>query len=138
MIKHNLTALIYMIEKTHVVSKTYIEQYILCSCITLFCTFPNRRRPTATWNFLISRAHFIEQVNTTYKLSFPFCKLRSCSFGFNTWNNVANIWQIKWNGIKSMKFETVRIHFLSKVFGLLSSRNFATMATWLSFFILFF
>ena len=29
-----------------------------------------------------------------------------------------------------MKFETVRIHFLSDVFGLLLSRNFATMATW--------
>ena len=27
-------------------------------------------------------------------------------------------------------FETVRIRFLSDVFGLLSSRNFATMATW--------
>ena len=29
-----------------------------------------------------------------------------------------------------MRLETVRIHFLSDVFGLLSSRNFATMATW--------
>ena len=29
-----------------------------------------------------------------------------------------------------MRFETVQIHFLSDVFGLLSSRNFATMATW--------
>ena len=29
-----------------------------------------------------------------------------------------------------MKFETVRIHFLSDVFGFLSSKNFATMATW--------
>ena len=29
-----------------------------------------------------------------------------------------------------MKFVTVRIHFLSDAFGLLSSRNFATMATW--------
>ena len=29
-----------------------------------------------------------------------------------------------------MNCETVRIHFLSDVFGLLSSRNFATMATW--------
>ena len=28
-----------------------------------------------------------------------------------------------------MKFETVRTHFRSDVFGLLSSRNFATMAT---------
>ena len=29
-----------------------------------------------------------------------------------------------------MNFETVRIHFLSDVFGLLSSTNFTTMATW--------
>ena len=29
-----------------------------------------------------------------------------------------------------MKFEAVRIHFLSDVFGLLSSPNFANMATW--------
>ena len=34
--------------------------------------------------------------------------------------NVANIWQIKWTGI--LKLETVRIHFISDVFGLLSSR----------------
>ena len=29
-----------------------------------------------------------------------------------------------------MKFESVRIHFLSDVFDLLLSRNFATMAKW--------
>ena len=29
-----------------------------------------------------------------------------------------------------MKFEAVRIRLLSEVFGLLSSKNFATMATW--------
>ena len=29
-----------------------------------------------------------------------------------------------------MKFEAVQIHFLSDVFGLLSSKNFATMAMW--------
>ena len=29
-----------------------------------------------------------------------------------------------------MKFETLRMHFISDVFGLFSSRNFATMATW--------
>ena len=34
------------------------------------------------------------------------------------------------NWIRSSKFETVRIHFLSDIFGLLSPRNFATMATW--------
>ena len=44
--------------------------------------------------------------------------------------NFANIWQIEGNWIRSMKFETVRIHLLNDVFGLLSSRNFATMATW--------
>ena len=44
----------------------------------------------------------------------------------STPENFANVWQLKWNWIRSMKFETVRIH----VFGLLSSRNFATMAKW--------
>ena len=39
--------------------------------------------------------------------------------------------------LTSMKFVTVRIHFLSDVFGLLSSRNFATMATWRNGFSLF-
>ena len=29
-----------------------------------------------------------------------------------------------------MKFETVRIYFLSDIFGLLSSRKIAIMATW--------
>ena len=31
--------------------------------------------------------------------------------------NFANIWQIKWNWIRSTKFDTVQIHFLSDVFG---------------------
>ena len=48
----------------------------------------------------------------------------------STTENFANIWQIKWNWIRSVNFETVWIHFLSDVFGLLSSRNFTTMATW--------
>ena len=47
-----------------------------------------------------------------------------------TLENFANIWQIKWNCKRSMKFETLRMHFISDVFGLFSSRNFATMATW--------
>jgi len=55
----------------------------LCTCITLFCTFLSRRCTTATWNFLISRVLFMEQVNTTPKISFPFCKLRYLPFGFN-------------------------------------------------------
>ena len=49
-------------------------------------------------------------------------------FCIQTQKNFASISQIK-----CMKFETVRIHFLSDVFSLLSSRNFATMATWRNF-----
>ena len=48
----------------------------------------------------------------------------------STRGNFANICQIKWNWIRSMKFKAVRIHFLIDVFVLLSSKNFATMATW--------
>ena len=62
-------------------------------------------------------------MNTTQKVSFSFSKLRYGPFGLNP-ENFANIWQIKWKWIRSMKFETVRIYFL------LSSKNVATMATW--------
>ena len=48
----------------------------------------------------------------------------------STWENFANICQIKWNWIRSMKFEAVWIHCLRNVFGLLSSKNFATLTTW--------
>ena len=34
-------------------------------------------------------------------------------------------------------FETVQIHFLSDIFGLLSSRKFATMVSWLNDFALY-
>ena len=42
----------------------------------------------------------------------------------STPDNFAKILQIKLNGIRSMKFEKVQIHFLSDVFALLSSRKF--------------
>ena len=44
--------------------------------------------------------------------------------------NFTNILQIEWSWIRSMKFVTVWIHLLSDIFDLLSSRNFATTATW--------
>ena len=44
----------------------------LCTCITPFCTFLSSRCTTATRNFLISCARFMEWVNTTVKLSFLF------------------------------------------------------------------
>ena len=48
----------------------------------------------------------------------------------STPDNFTEILQIEWNWVRSLKFETVRIQFLSDVFGLLPSRNFATVVTW--------
>ena len=79
----------------------------------LFLTFFSHRCTTATWNFLISGACFTEQVNTTQKVSFPFSKLRYGPFEFNP-ENFTNIWQIKWNWIRSLKFEPLQIYFLSE------------------------
>ena len=55
---------------------------------------------TALWNFLISRARFMEYVNTTQKFSFSS--------------------------------ETMQILFFEWIFGLVSSKDFATIATWVA------
>ena len=96
----------------------------LCSCITLFCTFLSRCCTTAPWNFPILLARFIEWVSTTQKFSFSFSKLRDGPFGFNP-ENFANmklnkIYEV-WNSANPL---------FKWRFDLLSSRNFATMATW--------
>ena len=93
------------------------------------------RYTTATWNFLTSRACFMECVNTT-QIFFFFLNLDAV-LSVSTPEIFANIWQIKWNSVRSMKFETVRINFFYDVFRLLSSRNLATMATWRNDFSLF-
>ena len=46
------------------------------------------------------------------KFLFSFSKLRYGPVQFNP-ENFANIWQIKWNWIRSMKFDTLPIYFLS-------------------------
>ena len=63
-------------------------------------------------------------MNTTQKVYFCFSKLRYGPFGLNP-ENFANIWQIEWSWIRSMKFQWVKW-----IFSLLSSKNVATMATW--------
>ena len=68
----------------------------LCTCITLFCTFLSRRRKSATLNFLISRARFMELVNTAQEFSFSFFKLRYSPFGLIP-DNFAKILKIKRN-----------------------------------------
>ena len=94
-------------------------------CITLFVHFFAVLGTTATWNFLISPARFMEYVNKTQKLSFSFSKLRYGPFEFSPRKFHQYL-----THQRVTKFETVGVHILSDVFGLLSSRNFATMATW--------
>ena len=56
----------------------------LCTCITLFCTFPCRHYTTTTWNCLISR--FVEDANTRQRFSFCF-----------SWTSMS---PLKWNSRK--------------------------------------
>ena len=69
-------------------------------------------------NFLISRAHSMEFVNTTQKLPFLVVNLEK--------ENVANIWQNEWKWKRLMKFDRVRIHF--DTFGFVIQNFFVTMA----------
>ena len=92
-------------------------------------TFFSHHCTTATWNFLISRARFMVGKHNI-KMHGLFLNLDAVLSDL-TPENFAKIWQIKWNWIILTRFETVRIHILSEVFGLLSSRKFAIMATWL-------
>ena len=87
----------------------------LCTCITLFCTFPSRRYTTATWHFKFQEPA-LYGVSENKNFSPSFSKLRYGPFGFSP-SNFADIWQIKWIWIRWMmiKFELVRIHFLSDV-----------------------
>ena len=74
---------------------------------------------TATWNFLISRACFMDRSRWAQHKKFLFLLLN-----LNTvLLDFADICQINWKWLRSTLFETVRIHFLSEVLGLLSSRN---------------
>ena len=81
---------------------------------------PNFKRPL----------YGVHKDKTTIKFSFPFSKLRYTVLSDWTPENFAIIWQIDWNWTRTMKFEIVRIHFLSDVFCLFRSRKLATMATW--------
>ena len=85
----------------------------LCTCITLFCTFLSRCCTTATftrplyiWGRRAQHRNFVFLFLNLYTLLSDLTQNPG---------NFANIWQIKWNHKTSMKFETVRIHFLSDV-----------------------
>ena len=86
----------------------------LCTYITLFCTFRNRRCMTTIWKCLISR--FFEDGNTKQQFPFSFPELFNTVLSNSTPKKFANIWRIKWDGINAIKFEAVQIHFLSDVF----------------------
>ena len=63
---------------------------------------------SARWNFLISRARFMEYVSASKNglFLFLFLNLDTVLSG-STPENFANIRQIKWNRIRSIKFETM-------------------------------
>ena len=91
-------------------AKFRLAKQQLCVCITLFLYisslhYCNMKLP----NFTLP-LYGVGEHNT--KSFFFFFRYR-LSFGLNP-DNFANIWQIKWNWIRSMKFGTVRIYFLSE------------------------
>ena len=82
-----------------------------------FCTFFSRRCTTTTWN---------QEPKISRFLFLHLDTVLPDSTSENFPNKINE--QMNWNWIRSTKFERVRIHFCD-VFGLLSFRNFATMAT---------
>ena len=80
----------------------------LCICIRLFCTFLSRHCKTATGNFLISRAHFLEY--TTQKFSFSFSNLDTVLSDSNP-ETFANILKNEMKLNKINEVETVQTHF---------------------------
>ena len=82
-----------------------------------FCTFFSRRCTTTTWN---------QEPKISRFLFLHLDTVLPDSTSENFPNKINE--QMSWNWIRSTKFERVRIHFCD-VFGLLSFRNFATMAT---------
>ena len=113
-------------------SNRFISAKQLCMCITHFCAFLSNCYMTATQNFLISCSCVMEYVTTAQKLSVSFLTLDTIFSDNSPPQNVAKIWLILWKWIRLQKFETVQIqiHFSSGIISLLSSREFATMATW--------
>ena len=80
----------------------------LCKCITLFCTFQSRCCTTATWNFGVAR--WAQPKNFLFLNSPTFDKLNEIKL--DRWSLKQCESPFKW------------------CFGLLSSTNFAAMATW--------
>ena len=97
------------------VYSVFISKTTTLHGIKLFCTFLSHCCVTAPWNFLISHARFMELVNTTQMFLFLFLNLDMVLL-YSTPEHFANIWQIKWNWMRSVKFETVQIPFLKWCF----------------------
>ena len=87
----------------------------LCTCITLYCTFPCRHCTTLTWKCLISP--FVRGSEPTrQRLSFSFPELQYSLLKFHFQKKIANIWRNERDGISTIKFEAARLQFLSDVF----------------------
>ena len=107
-------------------SKKVNKQNNFARSSRIFCTFLSRRCKSATWTF--HSPALWRRWTQRKNLLFLFLNLDTVLLDSTT-EKVRQIWYIKWNWIRLMKSETVRIHFLSDVLGL-SFRNFAAMARW--------
>ena len=58
----------------------------------------------------------MEEENTRQFFTFSLCELSYGPLESNSCKKIANILQIKRFGIRAMKFEKARIHFLGEVF----------------------
>ena len=85
----------------------------LCTC-TLFCPFLCRRWTTTTWNCLISR--LVEDVTTNSKRRPFFCFPELCYSSLEFNSKKIHFWRIAWDGIRAIKFNAARKHFLTGVF----------------------
>ena len=90
-----------------------------------FCTFLSRCGHNCDMKIsdFTCPLYGVRKQNTNF-FSFSFSKLRYGPFEFSPRKFHQYL-----THQRVTKFETVRVHFLSDVFGLLSSRKFATMAT---------
>lgn len=101
----------------------FIGLHRICLC-AIVLNFEYWHLPVACKNWLCGYETWMK----FFHVSLPVPNLDTV-LSDSTPGHFVNIWQSKWNWIRSIKFETVQIHF-NDVFGLLASTNFATMATW--------
>ena len=102
-------------EKSRTAQKQWVRlsKQLLCTCITLLCTFPCRHCTTTMWKCLDFTFRRGREHKTTTSFSFP--ELRYSSLELNSREN-AKFWRIQRDGISVIKVEAGQLHFFGAVF----------------------